>query len=117
MLQFRGGPALSSFRIRKLLENLRQIDPALSGLDSQLLYFADVDGVLGSTDRALLEKLLLDGAPAATPSGGLILVVPRIGTVSPWASKATDIAHVCGLKKVRRIERGSAFYLRSRAGA
>ncbi|HSC47245.1 MAG TPA: phosphoribosylformylglycinamidine synthase, partial [Gammaproteobacteria bacterium] len=116
MLQFRGGPALSSFRIRKLLENLRQIDPDLSGLDSQFLYFVDVDGELGSADRGLLEKLLLNGAPGATPTGSLILVVPRIGTVSPWASKATDIAHNCGLKKVRRIERGSAFYLRRRAG-
>ena len=116
MLQFRGGPALSSFRIRKLLENLRQIDPDLSGLDSQFVYFVDADGVLGNAERALLEKLLFDGAAAAIPSGSLILVIPRIGTVSPWASKATDIAHVCGLKKVRRIERGSAFYVRGRAG-
>jgi len=116
MLQFRGGPALSPFRIRKLLETLRQIDPDTSGLDSQFLYFVDVEGELGGGDRTLLEKLLLDAAQPAPPSGALILVVPRIGTVSPWASKATDIAHVCGLRKVRRIERGSAFYVRSRAG-
>src|SRR5262249_1712648 len=107
MLQFRGGPALSSFPIRELLENLRQLDPALTGLDSQFLYFADVDGGLGGADRSLLEKLLLDGAPTTVPGGALLLVVPRLGTVSPWASKATDIAHNCGLKKVRRIERGS----------
>ena len=116
MLQFRGGPALSSFRIRKLLENLRQIDPVVEALDSQFLYFVDVDGSLGSADRSLLEKLLLDGGPVVAPPGAMILVVPRIGTVSPWASKATDIAHSCGLNKIRRIERGSAFYVRVRTG-
>ncbi len=50
---------------------------------------------------------------AATPTGTLLLALPRIGTVSPWSSKATDIAHVCGLAAVRRIERGIAYYLRA----
>ena len=63
--------------------------------------------------RTLLERLLTygprEGAPAANASAAgatEIIVVPRFGTISPWSSKATDIAHVCGLDAVRRIERG-----------
>ena len=41
----------------------------------------------------------------------MLLVVPRAGTISPWSSKATDIAHVCGLTAIRRIERGIEYRL------
>src|SRR5579863_8510998 len=116
MLQFRGGPALSPFRIRILLENLQKRLPGIAQLDTQFLYFVDAEGTPGASDRNLLEKLLNDGDPVPpVPAGALLLVVPRLGTVSPWASKATDIAHICGLKKIRRIERGIAYYLRGRA--
>jgi phosphoribosylformylglycinamidine synthase len=117
MLQFRGGPALSPFRIRKLLENLRATLPEIASLDTQYLYFVDAAGSLGAADRSMLERLLNDGqsAPAITPAA-LLLVVPRLGTISPWASKATDIAHNCGLSKVRRIERGLAYHLRGHDG-
>ena len=118
MLQFRGGPALSPFRIRILLENLQKRLPGIEQLDTQFLYFVDAEGTPGASDRNLLEKLLNDGDPVApAPSGALLLVVPRLGTVSPWASKATDIAHICGLTKIRRIERGITYHLRGHGGA
>src|SRR5579863_1391390 len=118
MLQFRGGPALSPFRIRILLEKLQKRLPGIAQLDTQFLYFVDAEGTPGAADRKLLEKLLNDGDPVPPPPAGTpLLVVPRLGTVSPWASKATDIAHICGLKKIRRIERGTAYILRGRDGA
>ncbi|HEY3859460.1 MAG TPA: phosphoribosylformylglycinamidine synthase, partial [Gammaproteobacteria bacterium] len=117
MLQFRGGPALSAFRIRILLEKLQKRVPGIERLESQFLYFVDAEGTPGGTERTLLERLLNDGIVYQAPAGGaLILVVPRFGTLSPWASKATDIAHNCGLKKLRRIERGCAYYLYGREG-
>ena len=116
MLQFRGGPALSSFRIQKLVESLRGLLPAVEAVDAQFLYFVDTEGLLGSAERAVLERLLNDGSSTAQSPGALLLVVPRLGTISPWASKATDIAHNSGLRKIRRIERGTAFYLRGHGG-
>ena len=112
MLQFRGGPAHSTFRIRILLEKLQKRLPGILRLESRYLYFVDAEGTPGAAERGLLERLLNDGVSHEAPKdGALLLVVPRLGTLSPWASKATDIAHNCGLAKVRRIERGSAYYL------
>jgi phosphoribosylformylglycinamidine synthase len=61
----------------------------------------------------VLERLLDYGAPAGESIGEPVLVVPRLGTVSPWSSKATDIARNCGLARVRRIERGTLFHIES----
>ena len=117
MLQFRGGPALSSFRVRKLLENLRKILPEIESLDAHFLYFVDSDGELGTAERTLVERLLNDGEAIATSHRGpALVVVPRLGTLSPWASKATDIAHNCGLRKVRCIERGISYQVRGKSG-
>ncbi|MDE2196590.1 MAG: phosphoribosylformylglycinamidine synthase [Gammaproteobacteria bacterium] len=115
MLQFRGGPALSTFRIQKLLANLRKLLPGLSGLETEFLYFVDCIAPLDADERATLQQLLHAGpAPRAeAPAGRLLLCVPRLGTISPWASKATDIAHNCGLQNVHRIERGIAYYIQS----
>jgi len=116
MLQFRGGPALSAFRVRILLEKLQKRLPGIDRLETQFLYFVDAEGTPGAADRALLERLLNDGIVyPESKDGALVLVVPRLGTLSPWASKATDIAGNCGLDKVRRIERGTAYYLYGRS--
>jgi phosphoribosylformylglycinamidine synthase len=114
MLQFRGSPALSHFRIQKLLNALREKLPSVTGLAAEYHYFIDADANLGGQERGLLDRLLDDEAhPVASqvPAGGLLLCVPRLGTISPWASKATDIARSCGLTSVRRIERGIACYV------
>jgi len=113
MLTLRGAPALSEFRLAKLLTSLRGCVAGLERVDSRYVHFVDVERPLDSSETAVLESLLRYG-PAAVevePRGEVLLVVPRFGTVSPWSSKATDIAQVCGLAAVRRIERGIAYYL------
>src|SRR5215469_2947557 len=112
MLQLPGPRALSAFRIAKLLERLRALSSAVTGLDARFVHFVDLAESLTGAERAILDALLSYGPRednAADDSGALVLVVPRAGTISPWSSKATDIAHVCGLGSVRRIERGIAY--------
>lgn len=114
MLRLPGGPALSDFRIEKLVGRLRTVAPEVTGLSARFVHFVDVDGELTAPERMLLARLLQYG-DAPPPEEGLrapdCIVVPRFGTVSPWSSKATDIAHVCGLPSVRRIERGVEYRL------
>ncbi|HEX6764387.1 MAG TPA: phosphoribosylformylglycinamidine synthase, partial [Polyangiaceae bacterium] len=110
MLSFRGTSALTPFRRRKLFEELRGVAPGLTGLSAEFVYFADAPGLDAEATRRL-EALLPLGAPESIPDGRLCLVVPRLGTLSPWASKATDIAHGCGLAAVKRLERGIAYRL------
>ena len=114
MLRFRGSPALSPFRLEKLLTALRRRVPVVTAVYAEFVHF--VDGDLITRDREVLDRLLQYG-PAATQrhliNEPTFLVVPRPGTLSPWSSKATDIARNCGLQHVRRIERGVAYYLES----
>ncbi|WP_282362035.1 phosphoribosylformylglycinamidine synthase [Pseudomonas sp. PS01300] len=113
MLILRGAPALSAFRHGKLLEQLSQKVPAVSGLYTEFAHFAEVDGELSADQQHVLARLLKYGpsVPVQEPSGRLFLVMPRFGTISPWSSKASDIAHNCGLENVKRLERGTAFYV------
>ena len=114
ILQLRGPRALSESRLAKLLASLKQADPGVRSLAAELRYFIETDGEVDSAGRKLLERLLDDGAPLLPPgSGTLYLVVPRLGTISPWSSKASDIARNCGLAGVKRIERGIAFFIDS----
>ena len=114
MLTLRGAPAVSAFRLDKLVQIFQAIHPDISLLHTEYLHFAEVDAELSDQDRGVLASLLTYG-PAATEVGlpedaELLLVVPRPGTISPWSSKASDIARNCGLDSVRRIERGVAWY-------
>jgi len=110
MLQFRGAPALSAFRIERLLATLAGQVPAVRGLAADYLHFVDLSRPLAPDETRVLERLLdADQAVRAEAPGQLLLAVPRPGTISPWSSKATDIAQVCGLDAVRRIERGRAW--------
>ncbi|TBU97967.1 phosphoribosylformylglycinamidine synthase [Stutzerimonas kirkiae] len=113
MLILRGTPALSAFRHGKLLAQLTEKVAAVRGLYAEFAHFAEVDGVLGADEQAVLSRLLKYGpkVPVQEPAGRLLLVVPRFGTISPWSSKASDIVHNCGLGKVSRIERGIAYYI------
>jgi len=118
MLQLRGAPALSAFRRSRLLSDLQAVNSAVTGLYADFMHFADVSDALSGEEQRVLETILQYGPTAATetPAGQLLLVVPRPGTISPWSSKATDIAHNCGLAKVKRLERGIAYYVSSAAG-
>ncbi|MFP5441127.1 MAG: phosphoribosylformylglycinamidine synthase, partial [Gammaproteobacteria bacterium] len=112
MLILRGAPALSAFRLRKLLDSLG--GTPVTGIVAFHVHLLDSDP-LAAEQRAILDRLLSYGpamGSVAEPAGSsLRLVVPRPGTISPWSSKATDILRHCGLAGVRRIERGTAFYL------
>jgi phosphoribosylformylglycinamidine synthase len=114
MLELRGAPALSEFRQQKILSKLQQQLPAVTGVYAEFMHFCDLEAELTENERLVLERILRYGPKAeaqAEPSGELFLVVPRFGTISPWSSKATDIAHNCGLASVLRLERGIAFYV------
>jgi phosphoribosylformylglycinamidine synthase len=113
MLILRGAPALSAFRHSKLLAQLSQKVPAVTGLYAEFAHFAEVRGELSDEQQQVLARLLKYGpsVPVQEPSGRLFLVMPRFGTISPWSSKASDIAHNCGLSNVSRLERGIAFYV------
>ncbi|HSC80916.1 MAG TPA: phosphoribosylformylglycinamidine synthase, partial [Chitinolyticbacter sp.] len=111
VLKLRGGAALSAFRIDKLLAAL-----AAQGVSATLYaeywHFIEVAGALDSAEQQVLERVLSYGEPARVgeAQGKLLLVLPRLGTISPWASKATDIVQHCGLEQVTRVERGVAVY-------
>ena len=108
MLQLRGGAALSDFRLTKLLAALQEAVSAITAVRACYYHFVETDTNLNQQQQAILDQLLTYGeslAPHIAAQHNL-LVVPRPGTISPWSSKATDIAHNCGLTTVCRIERG-----------
>ncbi|HEX5098996.1 MAG TPA: phosphoribosylformylglycinamidine synthase, partial [Polyangiaceae bacterium] len=84
---------------------------ALTGLVAELWYFVDAPSGLDAARKARLEALLPLSRGAASTAGRPLLVVPRLGTLSPWASKATDIARSCGIDGVERLERGILYRL------
>jgi len=114
MLQLAGPAALSAFRLAKLLERLRALEPTVAEVAARFVHFVDLAEPLSPQQQEILRQLLSYGPTlplAPDEHGERVLVVPRAGTISPWSSKATDIAQVCGLAAVRRIERGIAYRL------
>ncbi len=127
MLHLRGAPALSEARRRALEARIRHHAPALRQLTAHFVHFVELNDPLDERATAILERLLEYGPrtdaseteteAAASASGEgddgqLILVTPRLGTISPWSSKATEIARICGLSRVARLERGVAYTVR-----
>ena len=111
MLILRGSPALSPFRLQKLLQDLHATGVQPRAITAQFVHVIDLSQDLTPRHRTVLEKLLTYGPArhADTIEGWLQVVAPRPGTISPWSSKATDIAQICGLDAVRRIERAVAY--------
>lgn len=112
-LSLRGSPALSPFRLDKLYLGLKASAPGIAHIYAEFTHFVFSETPLNQSAQNTLKQILTYGPQAQLeePVGELFLVVPRIGTISPWASRATDIAHNCGLSSVLRIERGIAFYV------
>ena len=109
MLELRGAPALSAFRHTRLLTVLRERVPEVEALSAHYVHFIDHREELSDASGERLTQLLDYGTASqveAPVNAKRFLVVPRLGTQSPWSSKATDIAHNCGLSEIRRIERG-----------
>ncbi|MDH5693703.1 MAG: phosphoribosylformylglycinamidine synthase [Gammaproteobacteria bacterium] len=111
MIIIKGSRALSDFRIQKLLKTLQAVVPEITQVEAQTLFLVEVEQQLTKQELSHLESMLNDEQekPDFTELPQPFLVIPRLGTLSPWASKATDIAHVCGLDKVLRIERGTLY--------
>ncbi|MEZ5572714.1 MAG: phosphoribosylformylglycinamidine synthase [Halioglobus sp.] len=122
MLSLRGAPALSEFRLEKLAQKVSSIHPDIRLIHAEFMHFVAVSQTLDKQSEAVLTSLLASGSAVehsgepALPDATLLLVVPRPGTISPWSSKATDIAHNCGLDGIERIERGIAWYVHLPAG-
>jgi phosphoribosylformylglycinamidine synthase len=108
--EFEGGNALSDFRTQQILKRLAAIHPKVNALSARFVHLVATDHPLSGEERSRLAALLTYGDPAGPAQGSPVVVTPRFGTVSPWASKATDIAHNCGLA-VRRVERITEFHV------
>lgn len=116
LLHFEGGNALSAFRAQALLPRLQAVSPRITGVSARHVHWVWSEEQLPAPAVATLEALLKYGDAYTGPSdGALIVVAPRLGTVSPWASKATDIAHNCGLA-IKRVERVTEFRLTLKTG-
>jgi len=107
LLTLRGRNALSPFRVAKLLAAISASHPhlAVAGISAVYWHFVDTVRALDPPERLTLERILSYGPhdDAVTDAGHFRLVVPRPGTISPWSSKATDIAHNCGLEAIKRM--------------
>jgi phosphoribosylformylglycinamidine synthase len=116
LIHFEGGNALSSFRAQALLPRLQAVNARVSAIHARHVHWVWSDHALDGGERDKLAALLRYGdAYAGADEGALVVVAPRLGTVSPWASKATDIAHNCGLA-IRRVERVTEFRLTLKGG-
>ncbi|KQV82521.1 phosphoribosylformylglycinamidine synthase [Massilia sp. Root351] len=121
MLILPGSNALSAFRSQRLLTQLQAVLPAITAVQARHLHFIDAATPLSSDDTSRLQGLLTYGEPAQAElaDGGAVeefVVIPRFGTISPWASKATDIVHNCGMAHIKRVERGVAYRIHLKAG-
>ncbi|HQS58246.1 MAG: phosphoribosylformylglycinamidine synthase [Gallionellales bacterium 35-53-114] len=113
-----GKSALSSFRLEKLRAALKAAAPGVTVEATRHWYFSELKSALSEADNQMLQRLLGLDAESGKLSSRLhsLLVVPRLGTISPWSSKATDIAQHCALPAVKRIERGVMYYFKTRSG-
>ncbi|RZL11516.1 MAG: phosphoribosylformylglycinamidine synthase, partial [Rubrivivax sp.] len=116
LTHFEGGNALAPHHVQALLSRLQAVNPKISAVQARFVHWVASDAALTAADADKLSGLLNYGDPyEGADAGDLIVVAPRLGTVSPWASKATDIAHNCGLA-IRRVERVTEYRLTLKAG-
>src|SRR5690606_30766974 len=110
---------LSQFRLEKILTSVRNNVPRITHLYAEFWHFAWSEAEFSDSRKDVLRQILTYGPKLAeeTPSGDFFLVVPRPGTISPWSSRATDIARHCGLESINRLERGVAYYVTTEDGA
>ncbi len=105
MISIKGSPALSRFRIQKLVDSLAPL--GVTALSTHYLHLVSLSADLDDAQSQVLDRLLQYGPKLEDVEldGRRCIVAPRVGTISPWSSKATDIAHICGLESIERIER------------
>lgn len=119
MLILRGNPAFSNFQKTHLLNEASSISSQVIDIYGEYVHYVDTNNELEEAELKILERLLEYGPsrPASEHSGQRLIVVPRPGTISPWSSKATNIAQNCSLDKIERIERAVAVYFKTSDGA
>jgi phosphoribosylformylglycinamidine synthase len=117
LLFLRGAPAFSVFRRRGLQQRLQALAPGARIAGADYWHFVRLKQELDGEARRRLAALLAERTDGTAQNGALFLVTPRVGTISPWSSKATDIAWNCGLAAVERIERGIAFHVEGTGAA
>ncbi len=120
MLILPGSNALSAFRSQRLLTQLQAVAPTIADVSARYYHFIDASAPLSTEDTERLTAMLTYGEPVPeTQYEGVteeFFVIPRLGTISPWASKATDIAHNCGMAHIHRVERGVAYKVILKSG-
>ncbi|MTW12709.1 phosphoribosylformylglycinamidine synthase [Pseudoduganella eburnea] len=120
MLILPGSNALSSFRSQRLLNQLQAVLPSITSVQARFIHFVDSASPLSEDDLNHMNGLLTYGEPALPEhADGVVeefVVIPRFGTISPWASKATDIVHNCGMAHIHRVERGVAYRINLKGG-
>ncbi|MBL4762567.1 MAG: phosphoribosylformylglycinamidine synthase, partial [Gammaproteobacteria bacterium] len=106
-----GRSALSHFRCIKLLKQVQAIAPDVNAVAARYIHVFETSAPLDASEQAKLEAMLEYGPaePQKQHLGLTLISAPRLGTISPWSSKATDIVRLCGLEKIIRIERGIEF--------
>ncbi len=119
IIHIAGGPAYSKFRKEKLLEKLQTVNPQIKDIHSEYLHIVWCEKKIAASEKDTLEKILHYGPKAQVLDfkDNSIITIPRPGTISPWASRATDIANHCGLYDIKRIERAVAVYIELKNGA
>jgi len=117
MLILPGSHALSAFRGTRLFSTLQAADATVTGVSARFLHFIDATAPLEQIDIDRLSSLLTYGEPFdGAESGEAFVTIPRFGTISPWASKATDIVHNCGMAHIKRVERGVLYQVQVKSG-
>ncbi|MGV7206467.1 phosphoribosylformylglycinamidine synthase [Oxalobacteraceae bacterium A2-2] len=120
MLILPGSNALSAFRSQRLLTQLQAALPSIAAVQARYVHFIDAAAPLSADETARLRALLTYGEPAhpdnTDGAAEEFVVIPRFGTISPWASKATDIVHNCGMHHIKRVERGVAYRINLKTG-
>ena len=113
IIHIAGGPAYSEFRKEKLLGKLQTINKLIKDIHSEYIHIAWCEKKITENDKTTLEKILHYGPQSQILKfkDNAIITMPRPGTISPWASRATDIANHCGLDDIKRIERAVAVYV------
>jgi phosphoribosylformylglycinamidine synthase len=112
ILTLRGAAAFSATRISRITETLHEKLPSIRSLSAEQWFFIELQRPLSADEAARLSQLLsVPAVVSSMPQGSLLLVTPRLGTISPWSSKATDIARQCGFEAVVRIEHGTAYFI------
>ena len=112
MISFHSGiQALRNFKVRNLNEKINTAFPNIKLLSSEYIHFVETNNKLSNKNQLVLDKLL-NYSPLLDTSNSLqkIIITPRIGTISPWSSKATDICQLCSLDEIKRIERGIIYH-------